>query len=186
MADEEKTEEESTEEAAVAEPKAGSKKKLFMIIGGVVLLLVAIGAPVAFFALSGGAEEEVMLDEDAAQVEEQPQLEGFQDEDEWDEDETPLGAIFPMETFVVNLADESYIRSQVQVEFVDRTVPRRFHLRQVPIRDALIDYFASRTREDVVSAKRREEMKDDIKETINTILRRELVRQVYFTQFVVQ
>ncbi|MCB0337206.1 MAG: hypothetical protein KDD62_12900, partial [Bdellovibrionales bacterium] len=101
---EEELENKEGEENAQAK-SAGGKKKLILIVVGLVLLLVLIGAPVAYFALSGEAppKEESVSELPSGDDEKSVSMEGESDEDEWDEDEEALGAIFPLDTFVVNL-----------------------------------------------------------------------------------
>ncbi|MDC0358695.1 flagellar basal body-associated FliL family protein, partial [Oligoflexia bacterium] len=113
-------------------------------------------------------------------------MEGYEDEVSLEEDEEPLGAIFPLETFVVNLTEGGYLRCQVQLEFETRDIPKRFYVRQVPIRDAILGLFSARTKKDLSKEDGRRQIKKDIRELINEILRRQEVRHVYFTQFVVQ
>ncbi|WKZ57155.1 MAG: flagellar basal body-associated FliL family protein [Bdellovibrionota bacterium] len=178
---EEKEEAEGQQEAAP--PK--SKKKLWIIIGGSIALVLLIGAPVAFFALKSSPETEELA---AEGVEGGDALapEGALDEDEIDEGEEPLGAFFPLDTLVVNLHGGQYIRTQIQLEFVERDVTSRFYTRLVPIRDAIITLLASKKAEDLLSARGKESLRVDIKDKVNEILRREEVKRVYFTLYVVQ
>lgn len=179
MADEKDLEEETKAEEA---PKK-SNKKLYIIIATVVVLVLAAGVP--FLLRSKGPVPEAELEEGAAQQIEL-EMEGANDEDELIEGEEPLGAIFPLETFVVNLAGDKYIRVQIQLEFVNRDVSRRFYSRLVPIRDNIITLLSSKKSEDLKSAKDKEALKTAIKDTINGLLRREEVKKVYFSQFIVQ
>lgn len=187
MAEEEEKQEEEKDEAAEAAPKKSSKK-LLLIIGGIMFLLIAIGTPVLIFTLSG--EEEGKADSapaDAASVPgEVLTLEGFLDEDEAEEEEAPLGAFFPMETFVTNLSSGGYLRCQVQLEFIDRDIPKRFFAKLVPVRDSVLNLLANRSRVDLQDEKGRATLKRDIRQIINETLRREEVKEVYFTQFVIQ
>lgn len=181
--------EEENEETTEADGNSGSdkKKKLLLIAGGVLLLCIAIGAPVAIMLMKGGAEtDDAHLSGDAAHTENDLQLEGIADEDELEEDEEALGAIFPLETFVVNLAEKGYLRCQMQLEFETRDVPKRFYVRLVPIRDQIITLLNSKKRSDLLSAKGVDQLKEEVKEVANEVLRRADVRNVYFTQFVVQ
>src|SRR5262245_45681844 len=120
MAEEKKKQDEGEEEGAPAEaapPK--SKKKLLIIIGGVVALLLVIGVPTTYLLLKGKEKPEVeSADPNAAEHGPATVAEGADDEeDELDENEEPIGAIFPLETFVVNLSGGRYIRLQAQLEF---------------------------------------------------------------------
>jgi flagellar basal body-associated protein FliL len=106
--------------------------------------------------------------------------------EELEEGEEPLGAIVPLETFLVNLSGGKYIRAQVQVEFESLDVPRRFYTRSVPIRDGIISMLTQMTAENLESAKGKDKLRAEIRSVINTTLRKEEVRRVYFTQFVIQ
>lgn len=188
MAEEKK--EDPAKDAAAAPPKK-SNKKLFLIIGGVVGLLVLIGAPVAFFALTKEKKTDSVLAADAAtageeHTEEALVPEGKDDEEELEEGEEAIGALFPLDSFVVNLTGGSYLRVQVQLEFTDRDIPQRFYMRLVPIRDAILSLLATHTAAGLAEPKDREILKKDIREISNSILRKEQIRRVYFTQFVIQ
>ena len=182
MAEEEETEE--LEEGA--EEKSPSNKKLWFIVGGVFALLFLVGTPVTYFMLAGSSEEETeLVDPDAAQKE-VLLPEGYQEENEFEEGEEALGAIFPLDTLVVNLKGGGYLRAQIQLEFVERDIPRRFYNRIVPIRDGLIAMLASKTREDLLEGKGRATIKTEVKDSVNESLRRQDVKQVFFTTFIVQ
>ena len=183
----EKDEESKGEEAATAAKPAG-KSKTLLIVGGVVALIVLVGAPVAFLTLKGGSTEEGVpsVDADAAKQAAGLVPEGALDEDELEEGEEPLGAILPLESFVVNLSGGRFIRLQAQIEFVGRDVPRRFYARVVPIRDRMIHALAAKTAEQLLQAKGRDTLRQEFKEIVNEILRKEEAKQVYFTQYVIQ
>ena len=192
MAEEENKNEEAEEakEAEGAEESAeGGKKKgkgtLLLIIGGVLFLVLSIGAPLLYMSMKPKKKDE-HLAHDAAQAEHSFVLEGYEDEEEYDEDEEPLGAIYPLETFVVNLAGERYIRVQVQLEFVTRDIPRRFYTTLIPVRDGLITLLTSRTVEDLSGAQAKDTLRGDIKDVVNTTMKKEVIKNVYFTQFVIQ
>jgi flagellar protein FliL len=177
-------------EVEAAEPKrapARGRKKMILIVAAACALLLAIGTPLYFFASRGVAKSEPQSVSISGGAEERLVPEGYQEEDELDEQEDPLGAIFPLETFIVNLSGgKSFLRCQVQVEFTQRDVPKRFYVRVVPIRDAAIKILSSRTPEEISSAEGKEALKETLKEMINTSLKKEEVKAIYFTQFVVQ
>ncbi len=180
----EKKEGEAAVAAAAAKP-AGGKKGMFIAIG-VVVLLVAIGVPVAMMSMKPKAAELSELPADAAEKEPQLQPEGSHDEEEIADGEEALGAFFPLENFVVNLSGRGYIRAQIQLEFNGKDVPKRFYARIVPARDAIIGLLAARTQEDLLSEKGKEALKSDVKDAINDLLKKQEVKNVYFTQFFVQ
>lgn len=181
---EDKTEKNEEGAEATSPAPAASKKKLIVAIVGVVVLLLAIGIPVSMMVFK---EKKVGEDLPADAAHEAGLVpEGHDDEDALDEGEEALGAIFPLETFVVNLQGGRFIRCQMQFEFNSREVPRRFYAKLVPVRDAIISLLTKRDADDVVSEKGKGALKSEIREMVNEILRKEEVKTVYFTQFVVQ
>jgi len=179
-----KGEEEQQEAAAAPAPAKSGKSKLIFIIAGVVVLVLAVGMPVLYMSMKSASPEDELSS--AAGQEDAGMAEGSLDEDELDEGEDALGGIFPMESFVVNLRGGGYIRLQIQVEFIERDIPKRFYVRLVPIRDAIIRLLANRSAEDLAEEKGRDALRKDIKNVIEEILKKADVKNVYFTQFVVQ
>ncbi|NLF25098.1 MAG: flagellar basal body-associated FliL family protein [Deltaproteobacteria bacterium] len=174
-------------EASPSVSSGGSKKKLVLIVGLILGLLLLVGLPVFFLMSSGEKEpvETISLEEEDDFQKLVPEV--YQEEDELDEDEDPLGAIFPLDTFVVNLAGGSgFLRCQVQIEFTERDVPKRFYARLVPVRDAAIKILSTHTAAELAGSEGKENLKEALAEMINGILRKEQVKNVYFTQFVVQ
>lgn len=190
---EEKGKKEANEEAPQGEAAAAPKlnKKVLLIAGGIVLLIALIGAPVMYFVLRSGDKAVVngSLEPGAAQgTEDVGVLEGMNGDaaDQADDGLEPMGAIFPLETFTVNLQDGRFLRCQIQLEFTDRDIPIRFYSRLVPLKDQIISALTRRNGEDLLGEHGRDSLKKDIRDLINENLRREEVKGVYFTQFVVQ
>jgi len=191
MANEAEQKKEGGEGAA---PEGGAKtaapagnKKLVVIVGVVVALLVAGGAAAFFMSSGGKSAESGTVESDAAGSDEPVVIpEGGDDIEELAEGEEPIGAIFPLEAFVVNLSGGRFIRCQVQLEFTGREVPRKFYPRIVAVRDSLISLLASKTQDDLLNARGRDALRDEIKDGVNELLRKEEVKRVYFTQFVIQ
>ena len=177
------------EETPAEETPAKSKKKLFIIVGAVVGLLLLIGVPLAIFTLKAkpATEETEELAADAATHGEHGSVpEGHDEEEELLEGEEPLGAFFPLDTFVVNLKGGRYLRMQAQLEFAEREIPQRFFSRTVLVRDAMINLLSNKAADELQEAKDKDALKNDIKDIVNEILKKEEVKKVYFTQFVVQ
>ena len=74
----------------------------------------------------------------------------------------------------------------MQVEFVEKDIPKKFFQRASIIRDGIITLVNSRSGEDLLEREGKEKLRKDIKNIINEALHKELAKQVYFTQFVVQ
>lgn len=196
MADEKKKDAEKKGEkeeapAADAVPAPSNKKKFMLIGGGVVALLLVIGVPVVMFGMKTKTDDGSEVASDAAQHDAHGHdsklvAEGSHDEEELAEGEEAAGAFFPFENFVVNLSGGRYIRAQMQAEFNGKDVPKRFYARLVPIRDAVIGMLSSRAPDDLLTDKGKAALKEDIKEMINELLKKQEVKQIYFTQFFIQ
>lgn len=185
MAEEKEKAEEKTEA-----PESGGSSTL-LIVGLVVAVLFGLAGfgTAAFVILTKApAEETVTVGEisaNAAQGEDD-QLFTVTEEDELDEGEVAVGPIYPLESFIVNLSGGRYLRAQIRLEFEGREVPRRFYPRLVPVRDLIIQVLSAKRAEDVLASQGREGLKVEIKDKVNELLRREDVKNVYFSQFVIQ
>jgi flagellar FliL protein len=179
--------EEDKKEAPESETSAAPyrNKRVLIAAGGIVALLITVGIPAGYFLLKDEQKEVAEVTPEMAPEQQKP--EGHNDgEDLFEEGEEPLGAIIPFETFLVNLSGGKYIRLQAQVEFETLDVPRRFYTRAVPIRDGIISLLTQMTAENLETSKGKDKLRAEIRSTINTALRKEEVRRVYFTQFVIQ
>jgi flagellar FliL protein len=180
---------EEAQSAQQTENKAASgKKKLIIIAAACVVVLAGIGVPATMMLLKKEAPKLQDLPADAAEEEVLPEgkLEGKGEVLEFEEGEELIGAIVPFDTFLVNIAGGKYIRLQVQVEFESLDVPSRFYTRMVPLRDGIISLLSQQSAEDLEGAKGKDKLKTQIRKFMNETLRREDVKRVYFTQFVIQ
>ncbi len=186
MAEEEKKEGEGGEAAAApAAAPAKNKKTIIIIAVSAVLVLAIVGGVVAYIM---GREK--VLSPDAAKNAGKPTAglieEGTDEEEILAEGEESLGAIFPLETLVVNLTGGGFIRVQLQIEFNSRTVSKRFQIKLVPIRDAIIQLLSAKRRVDLLSREGKEDLKIELITIINEMLGRDEIKNIYFTTFVIQ
>jgi len=163
------------EEAAAAEPAAPEKKggrgKLLLLVGGVVLLVG--GGVGAWFGLLRGHRGAEAKSEAPAEGTKLPEH----------------GALVALDPFIVNLGDEDrarYLKTTLQLEFYDAKVPEVFPTLVPQIRDLLITLFSSRTFAEVRTPEGKLELREDAINRINRALNKDLVKAVYFTEFVVQ
>lgn len=176
-------EKEEVVEASVEGGKKSGTLKLILIIAGVFLLLAAIGVPVGYFAYQKfNKSDEVEMDMKLDEV----KMEGYDDEDLLDEDVGSFGAFFPLKTFVVNLSEGNFLRAEIQIEFFERDIPKRFYSRLVPLRDKIISAFAARTAAELSTHQGREDLRESLIKLTNDLLKQKLVKEVYFTEFIVR
>lgn len=186
MTDETPAPDDPTTDEATPKPKSGGSNLVFFVIMGV--MGVAIVILVILLVQAKQAASEVKQEAEAAAHEEVHA--GAEAEEEAIEEVTPdeemPAPLFPLETLVVNLKDQGYLRAQIQIEFEGKEVPKRFYARSVRVRDELISTLAAKARADLLAPEGREQAKQDIIEVVNGVLGRSSATAVYFTQFVVQ
>jgi flagellar FliL protein len=99
------------------------------------------------------------------------------------------GPLLALEPFIANLADESdtrYLKATFQVEFLGTTVPPGVDARLPQIRDLLLTLLTSKTFAEIRTPEGKEQLRDEIIARINGVLMRDIVKTVYFTEFIVQ
>ena len=175
----EKKEAEAPAETAPAS-KAGNRM-IFIAIGSAIAILLVV-VVVVLLTRSGGqkkVEEVEVVPHDAPIAVDEAA-------DELEEEEEAIGAIFPLESFIVNLKGGGFLRAQVQFEFVERDISPRFHVRQAIVRDGMISLFAGKSAEEISTQEGRDKLKAEIKDLVNEVMKKQEIKRVYFTQFVVQ
>lgn len=174
----------------VTEGKPTGRKKIF-IAAGVALAVLGIGAPVGYFLIapSQAPEEELAAESVELEPEKEAPPAAAPAEDEslaLLEGEEMLGAIVPFDAFLVNLSGGKYLRLQLQAEMETPDVPRRLYGRIVPIRDGIITMLTQKTATELEDTLGKDALKKSIKDLMNEQLKRQDVRRIYFTQFVIQ
>ena len=172
---------EKKEEESKVEAKGGGKKKLIIII--VVVLILVGGGVGAFFALGKPAAEEG--EEGAVEGEDHGEgEEGAEGED--GHGEAPP-AVLPLDTFIVNLQVKgSFLKTTIQLEFVEPELPPTIEHETPKIRDAIIRLLSSKSSADILSAEGKEKLREELRQEINSALKSEDVGGVYFTEFIIQ
>jgi len=161
-----------------AEKKGGSK--LPLLVGVVVAVLVLGGGGAWWFGLFGHKGG------DAAEAKEHAEPAGGEGEAGHPAD---VGALAPLDPFIANLSDEDgrrYVKATLQLEFTKSTVPPEFNARLPQIRDLLVTLLSSKTFAEVRTPQGKAVLRDEIVSRVNHALRQDLVKAVYFTEFIVQ
>jgi len=164
--------EEATMEAAAAEaaPATGTGRgKLLTIVAGVLVLAAVGGGATWWFKFRPRPEPA----EAKAEAEKKPDV----------------GALLPLDPFIANLADEDgkrYLKATVQLEFFDRKVPEEVNARLPQMRDLLLTLFTSKLFAEIRTPEGKALLRDEIINRVNRSLRKDVVKAVYFTEFIVQ
>lgn len=97
--------------------------------------------------------------------------------------------IVGLEPFIANLADDGgrrYLKATFQVDFGGHSVPGSLNERLPQVRDLLLTLFTSKTFDDIRTPEGKQQLREEIIARINQVLDRDLVKAVYFTEFIVQ
>jgi flagellar FliL protein len=100
-----------------------------------------------------------------------------------------IGPLFSFDTFIINLADPSgskYLRMTIDVEVDNNMVIEEMKTRQPQLRDMIISVVSSKTYDDIFTTRGKLALKEEIIRRFNLILQSGRVRNIYFTEFVVQ
>ncbi len=163
----EKKEEEKEEET----PSKGFPLKwVIMAVVGLIVLGGGLFAAKIFFLTPGSEieQEETPPKEDKLDV---------------------IGAIYSMDTFIVNLADNSgerYLKITLELELSKDEVKEEIEKRIPQLRDAILMVLTSKRFEDINSIAGKNLMRNEIIIRINRLLTTGNVKKIYFVEFVVQ
>lgn len=174
--------EDPKKEAEGQEAASGGRKSLLLVV---VASLVAAGAGAggAWFFLRPEAEAAVAVEaEEAAAPEAEPaapaaQTVSFQER------------VFSLEPFVVNITGHEYARYlklKIELEAESPAAVAELESRLPQLRDAVILLLSSKRLSDITDFEGKALLKQDILDRINGLLETGKVRDVLFTEFVVQ
>jgi flagellar FliL protein len=100
-----------------------------------------------------------------------------------------VGALYALDPFIANLSDEDgrrYLKATLQVEFFKGQVPNEWNARLPQVRDLLLTLFSSKNFAEVRTPQGKAVLRDESVTRLNHALRQDMVKAVYFTEFIVQ
>jgi len=103
--------------------------------------------------------------------------------------EHPLGPIYSLETFIVNLADKGgnrYLRVTIDFELGNAELQGEVDKRLPQIRDSILMILPSKRFDDISSVEGKTALRDEILEKVNSLLTLGKITNIYFKEFVVQ
>ena len=153
-----------------------SNKIVFALVG--ILFVVMIG-------LTGGL---FMIWTKLSTTEAQAHNTAISNEEGQEVQQTP-GTIFPMDTFIVNLADEGgkrYLRITMDLELTRGTVSDDLKKRLPQMRDSILMVLPSKRFEDIRTVEGKTSLRNEIIANLNGLFGQERISNIYFTEFVVQ
>ena len=158
-----------------------SNKVLIILIGVVMVFMLGLGGGLFMMWNKLSAME--------------TQAQGTAEDGEQADPDTPvpveelLGPIFPLDTFIVNLADKGgkrYLRVTIDLELDSKELESEVAKRLPQVRDSILTILPTKSFEDISSAKGKTTLRDQMLERINGLLARGQITNIYFKEFVVQ
>lgn len=101
----------------------------------------------------------------------------------------PLGPIFSLDTFIVNLADKGgnrYLRVTVDLELDNPELEDELNKRLPQVRDSLLMILPTKRFEDISTVQGKTALRDEMLEALNGYLAQGKITNIYFKEFVVQ
>ena len=162
---------------AAAEPK-----KPIMMIALSVVNMVVMGAVVFMLFQSHKAEK--------ARPKLSDVVEGVHKEDaaRSKEEEAYIGKLVPMETFLVNLAGTrgaKLAKINMELEVDGTKVEEELEKRKPQMRDVIIILLSSKTYDSITSKEGKDQLRNEVKDTVNSFLVKGKIKNVFFTDFIV-
>jgi len=105
-----------------------------------------------------------------------------------DEPET-LGAIYSLDTFIVNLADKEgkrYLRITLDLEYNDENLDEELEKRLPQIRDSILMIIPDKKYHEINTADGKKGLRDELMAVINGLLKTGQIINIYFSEFVIQ
>ncbi len=102
---------------------------------------------------------------------------------------TKPGPMFPLEPFIVNLSEpggKRYIKIKMEFESLNKETEKELKNKLPLLKDNIITVLTGKRLEDVITPEGKLRLKEEIEFRINQNLRTGLVKNVFFTEFVVQ
>ena len=158
-----------------AEEQPGGKFPLKWVIIGVVVLVLAGGGYVGWTMLNPQAEKA------DGEVGQDPETDVKK--------KVEVGAMFDMDPFVVNLNEaggKRYLKSKIEIEYVGDEIRVELSDRLPQLRDVILLHLSSKTLDEIRSVDGKIELKNALIKRINQVMKKGKIRNLYFTQFVIQ
>jgi flagellar FliL protein len=151
-----------------------SNKLIFLIVA--VLLVVTLGLAGGFFMMWNKLSA-LNTQANAAAI-----AQGGQGQ-------TTMGTLFPLDTFIVNLADQErnrYLRVTMDLELAVATDAQKLTERLPQIRDRILMLLPSKRFADISSTEGKTALRDEIISKLNGLFPGNVITDIFFTEFVVQ
>jgi flagellar protein FliL len=148
-------------------------------------IIILTSVAIVFMALVGGGF--FMMWTKIASL--TPPEEAVADNPEGAEEAPAVGEMFPLDSFVVNLADaggKRYLRTTMQLELAPEEHKETIEQRLPQIRDVVLTILPTKEFKDIRTVEGKAALRTEIMGRLNEILNGNGVANIYFTEFVIQ
>lgn len=177
-------------EETVTEEKKSNKSLLLIVIIAIVVLLIIVG--VILFVLLGSDPStddaskggEMTTQQQVLKPASKPAGQGRRSVDYLN-----MGPMYPLDQFIVNLLSENgsrFLKTKIDLEQSNEELAAELDKKKALIRDVIIRTLSSKTYEEVSTAKGKDRLKDEIVNRLNEVLSDGYIKNIFFTDFVVQ
>lgn len=163
-----------------------SKTLIFVIIGVIAFLLI-VGIVAAVLLMGGNKSDDEAKDSDATattQIQKKPNTDGRSS------NYLNIGPLYQMsEPFIVNLVTQSgrrYLKTSITLELSNEKLQKEVEAKSTIIQDSIIEILSSKSIEEIATTKGKDRLKDEIVNRINSFLIDGYIKNVFFTEFVIQ
>ncbi|MFH0995959.1 MAG: flagellar basal body-associated FliL family protein [Pseudomonadota bacterium] len=150
-----------------------SKKNIIMMAGIALIVLAVIGG--GFFMLW----QKLSALDKAKEAPKAPEK----------SDQGGMGPIFALDSFIVNLSDQGgkrYLRVTMGLELGEPKAAEELTKRLPQIRDSILMTMPSRKVDELQTTEGKNSLRTEIISNLNVLLGKEIVKKIYFTEFVIQ
>jgi len=152
--------------------------KIFMLLIGVMLVLM--------LGLGGGL---FMMWNKLSALNAQAMSTGGEKSGQENGSEHPLGPIFSLDTFIVNLADNGgnrYLRVTMDLELDKVELEAEVEKRLPQVRDSVLMILPTKRFEDINTVEGKTALRDELLAAVNGFLSQGAITNIYFKEFVIQ
>ena len=169
--------------------KKGGSSVLIIIIVAMLVLLLVVGGLVAFLLLGNDESHGASMAQPQAQAQQNAPAKSAKPASKRNNDYANMGPIYPLDQFIVNLLSENgsrFLKTKIDLEQSDELLTPELDKKKALLRDIIIRTLSSKTYEEVSTAKGKDRLKDEIVGKLNEVLSDGYIKNIYFTDFVVQ
>jgi flagellar protein FliL len=100
-----------------------------------------------------------------------------------------IGPIYSLDSFIVNLAggrSKNYLKTRMELELDSENTSVEMNKRLPQVRDTILTMLSSKTNEDISTLEGKLQLRAEIISTLNQLLKAGKIKNVYFTDFIIQ